>query len=120
MDTRGLPSTWRQHREGVMHFYAQRLEMPQIASQDDQPMALGCRRDHHVSEARRVALPSREVRQRAGDSRCLQIEGQYTGRIEMQQRIQPGRQIAGFAGRALALRLGDAVLDFRDCHDGQE
>jgi hypothetical protein len=103
-----------------MRLYPEWLKMPDIACQDYQAMALGCRCDHHVGKARCLTLSTSEVRQRARYARCRQIEGQDTGRIEMQQRIQPSCQIARFAGGAISLCFGDAILDFGDGHDREE
>ena len=74
---------------------------------------LCCGSDDNVSESRRLTLAPRPIRHRAGDPRCWRVESKNAIAVEMQDRLQPCRQIRALSGRALAPRFSDSVFDFR-------
>jgi hypothetical protein len=88
--------------------------MLQIAGQDHQSvLECGCGNDD-VGEARRLPLSTRAIGQHSRRTRSCNVEGEYSLAIKMQQCLKPSVEIGRFMCRALAPRLGDAVLDFRD------
>jgi len=54
------------------------------------------------------------IRHRAGDPRRCRIEGENAITVQMQDRIEPSRQISALAPGTLAPRLGNSIHDFRD------
>ena len=116
----GLRSPRRQLQEWVMHLYAERFEMPEITRQDYEAVAFSRCRDHDVGKAWRLTLSTREIRQRARDTRRRQIKCQDACRIEVQQCIQPRRQITCFPGSTISFCLGDAIRNFCDGYGRQE
>src|SRR5262245_31778422 len=104
----------RQAVKGIDGLHAQRFEMALIPRQEDQVVSAGRRRDDDVGKSRRPTLGTSAVRERTGDSRFLQSEGENALAIEMQQGIKPRGQSLCLAARLLATQLGYARLDFGD------
>ena len=81
---------------------------------------LRCRGDDDVSESRRQAFATRPIRHRPGDPRSCRIEGENAITVQMQDRIEPSRQISALARGTLAPQLGDSIHDFRYRYSRQE
>jgi len=70
--------------------------------------------DDDVGKSRSVTLAARPIRHRSGDPRSCRIEGKNAITVEMQDRIEPRRQISALARGTIAPQLSDSILDFRN------
>ena len=76
-------------------------------------MMLRCCSNDDVGKPGRVSKTTRPVRQRTGDPRRCRIESENAITVQMQDRVEPSRQIRALARGAFAPQLGNSILYLR-------